>query len=169
MSSLFNDLPTVLRSTVLILPWALVLLTAEILISILLPLSALVPTVVYHISSQLAYVVWFGIQSIYTQANGARIQFSQASAVLPRHESAIVVANHVAWTDFYMIQALAVRAGMLSRCRWFAKNQLKWVPLLGWGLWAMGMPLVTRDWTRDTAEMSRVFGGIRGYGWPICM
>lgn len=44
-----------------------------------------------------------------------------------------------------MIQALAMRSGMLGYCRYFAKAQLKKVPLLGWGLMAMGMPLVTRN------------------------
>ncbi|MCJ1433003.1 hypothetical protein MMC27_002362 [Xylographa pallens] len=55
---------------------------------------------------------------------------------------------------------------MLGRCRWFAKSQLKKVPFLGWGLWAMGMPLVTRDWTHDSQEMDRVFRGIKKYNWP---
>lgn len=67
-----------------------------------------------------------------------------------------------------MIQALAIKSGMLGRCRWFAKQQLKWVPFLGWGLWAMGMPLVSRNWVRDREELDRVFGGIRDDRWPIC-
>jgi 1-acyl-sn-glycerol-3-phosphate acyltransferase len=168
MASLLASFPTPARATILILPWTVLLLLADVLLSLLLPLSAFLPTFVYELSSQIAYLPWIGIQSIFTQANSASIQLSSASSVLPRHESAIVVSNHVAWTDFYMIQALAVRAGMLSRCRWFAKRQLRWVPLLGWGLWAMGMPLVTRNWTQDRAEMGRVFGSIRAHQWPIC-
>jgi hypothetical protein len=57
---------------------------------------------------------------------------------------------------------------MLSRCRWFAKKELKWVPFLGWGLWAMGMPLVSRKWMEDRKEMERVFGGVVEKKWPIC-
>jgi 1-acyl-sn-glycerol-3-phosphate acyltransferase len=168
MASLLASFPTPARATILLLPWTVLLLLADVLLSLLLPLSAFFPTLVYELSSQIAYLPWLGIQSIFTQANSASIQLSSTSSVLPRHESAIVVSNHVAWTDFYMIQALAVRAGMLSRCRWFSKSQLRWVPLLGWGLWAMGMPLVTRNWTQDRAEMGRVFGSIRAYQWPIC-
>lgn len=85
---------------------------------------------------------------------------------LPEGESAIVISNHVSWTDFYMIQALAIRAGMLGRCRWFAKIELRWVPLLGWGIWAMGMPMVSRKWTKDKKELDRVFAGITGRKWP---
>ncbi|KAI0999193.1 hypothetical protein K3495_g9003 [Podosphaera aphanis] len=66
-----------------------------------------------------------------------------------------------------MIQALALRAGMLSRCRWFAKIELRWVPFLGWGIWAMGMPMVSRNWTRDKKELERVFHGITQRLWPI--
>ena len=66
------------------------------------------------------------------------------------------------------IQELAIRSGMLGRCRWFAKQQLKWVPFLGWGLWAMGMPLVSRKWMTDQKEMSRVFRGPLERRWPLC-
>jgi hypothetical protein len=79
-----------------------------------------------------------------------------------------VISNHVSWTDFYMIQALAIRAGMLSRCRWFAKIELRWVPLLGWAIWAMGMPMVTRKWLEDQKELDRVFAGIVVRKWPTC-
>ena len=84
-------------------------------------------------------------------------------------ESAIVVANHVAWTDLYLVQDVAQRAGMLGQCRWFARMQLRWVPFLGWGLWAMGMPLVGRNWTRDRKELEDVFReSNRGCGQSAC-
>ncbi len=169
---------THIRGALLILPFLVQLFITDIVLSLLLPLSVLLPTAVYDTSSRLAFFVWAHIQHIFTTANGAHITITYGGdgnddivngTGLPVGESAIVVANHVAWTDFYMIQALALRAGMLGRCRWFAKSQLRWVPFLGWGLWAMGMPLVTRDWTHDRREMDRVFGGIRRNRWPICM
>ncbi|KZF23738.1 hypothetical protein L228DRAFT_282428 [Xylona heveae TC161] len=96
-----------------------------------------------------------------------KISTNNINDILPQHESAIVIANHVSWTDFYMIQALASQAGMLSRCRWFAKKQLRWVPFLGWGLWAMRMPLVSRKWMVDRREMERVFAGVAEHKWPL--
>lgn len=98
--------------------------------------------------------------------NGAKITFS--GDALPRGESAVVVANHVGWCDFYMIQALAVKAGMLSRARYFAKIQLRYVPFLGWGLWALDMPMVTRNWLKDKRELDRIFTGIVKRRWPTC-
>ncbi len=155
-----------LRGVGLVLPWLLHLLATDILLSLLLCLSFISPSFVYHASSRLAFRVWKGIQGICTEWNGARITTSGQK--LPRNESAIVIANHVSWTDFYLIQELAMKANMLPYCRWFAKQQLRWVPFLGWGLKAMGMPLVSRNWDKDQKALQRVFHGPIIYRWPIC-
>ncbi|KAG6003568.1 hypothetical protein E4U21_001895 [Claviceps maximensis] len=147
-----------LRGICIVLPWLLYLLLADVLLSLLLPFALFAPRAVYEASSRIASSVWAWIQLIFESFNGARIEISGDS--LPKGESAIVVANHVAWSDFYMIQALAQRSEMLRYCRYFAKSQLKAVPFLGWGLWAMGMPLVSRNWLHDEAELNRVFSGI---------
>lgn len=160
-------LVTNLRGLAITVPWVIHLLLADIGLSALLPLSAVFPSLTYDISSTLAWSVWRGIQFIFTGLNGANITTS--GDALPQAESAIVVANHLGWTDFYMIQQLAIKAGMLGRCRWFAKAQLKRVPFLGWGLWAMGMPLVTRNWVQDKREIDSVFGKLVKYKLPVCM
>ncbi|KAL1871066.1 hypothetical protein VTK73DRAFT_2262 [Phialemonium thermophilum] len=149
---------THIRGVLLPAPWLAWLFVVDAILSLLLPLKAVLPDAVYHISSVLAESVWLWIQRIFEIKNGATIAISGDS--LPRGESAIVVANHVAWSDFYMIQAVAHRSGMLGRCRWFAKIQLRWVPLLGWGLWAMEMPMVSRKWMKDQVELDKVFKGI---------
>ncbi|KAI6839558.1 hypothetical protein KC327_g1549 [Hortaea werneckii] len=161
-----SQLALTLRSALLVVPWLAQLLIADLLLSALLPLSAVWPDWCNDTSSAIAASIWRGIQRIFTVSNDAAITVSGADQ-LPPGESAIVISNHVEWSDFYMIQELAERAGMLSRCRWFAKQQLKWVPFLGWGLWAMGMPLVSRRWTQDQREMDRVFDGVLQRRWPI--
>jgi 1-acyl-sn-glycerol-3-phosphate acyltransferase len=138
----------------------------DLILSLLLPVSYFFPNWVYDASSFVAFTNWNWIQAIFEVFNGGKITMS--GDALPKGESAIVIANHVSWTDFYMIQALAVRAGMLGRCRWFAKIELRWVPLLGWGIWAMGMPMVSRRWMKDKAELDRVFDGIVVKKWPTC-
>lgn len=153
-----------LRGVVIVFPWLVWIFIADILLSALLPLLPLAPDICYGVASAIAESGWSWIQSIFTKANGAVITVS--GDILPRGESAIVVANHVGWSDFYMIQALALRVDMLGRCRYFAKTQLKWVPFLGWGLWALGMPLVSRRWDRDQKELDRVFAGIVKRRWP---
>ncbi|UPK99328.1 hypothetical protein LCI18_010263 [Fusarium solani-melongenae] len=153
-----------MRGIVLTAPWVLYLFLADTVLSLLLPLKLFSPRLVYDASSQVARSVWAWIQLIFTRANGAHISIS--GDALPRGESAIVVSNHVAWSDFYLIQALAMRAGMLGRCRYFAKAQLRYVPFLGWGLWAMGMPLVSRNWLRDKSELDHVFSDMVQKAFP---
>ncbi|KAK3392937.1 acyltransferase [Podospora didyma] len=156
---------THVRGLGIVTPWLIWLLAADVLLSLMLPFKLLFPSAVYHSSGRLASTVWTWIQSIFEVCNGALITISGDK--IPSGESAIVVSNHVGWSDFYMIQALAIRAGMLGRCRWFAKIQLRLVPFLGWGLWVMGMPMVSRNWLRDKAELDRVFRGIIERKWPI--
>ncbi|KAK3701316.1 hypothetical protein LTR37_015537 [Vermiconidia calcicola] len=155
-----------LRSALFMVPWLTHLLLANVILSTLLPLSALFPDFCYTASSYIAESVWYGIQRVFTRVNRADIIVS-GDENLNENESAIVISNHVEWTDFYLIQELALRAGMLGKCRWFAKQQLKRVPFLGWGLWAMGMPLVSRNWSADQKEMDRVFQGVVKRQWPM--
>lgn len=150
-----------------LVPWLFQLLVADLLLSALVPAATVCPTLVYDLSSRIAEYIWRRVQRICVQHNHAHIII--AGDRLPAGESAVVVANHVEWSDFYLVQALAIRSRMLGRCRWFAKQQLKWVPFLGWGLWAMGMPLVSRKWTEDKREMDRLFHGVRSRNWPMCM
>ncbi|KAI6353297.1 hypothetical protein MCOR25_009051 [Pyricularia grisea] len=156
---------THVRGAIIIFPWVVWLLLIDISVSALLPIKSLFPNFTYDLSSALAWTVWRWIQWIFEDVNGARVTIS--GDPLPANgESAVIVANHVSWNDFYMVQAVAVRAGMLGRCRYFAKIQLRAVPFLGWGLWALGMPMVTRNWLRDRDELNRVFEGIVNRRWP---
>lgn len=145
MPGALRSLLSHLRGIAIIIPWALALLIQDALLSFLLLLRPLNPLLAYRLSSPIAWSCWAGIQFIFERLNGARIVVSGDK--LPAGESAVVIANHVGWSDFYMIQHLAMKARMLGYCRYFAKAQLKKVPLLGWGLVAMGMPLVTRNCT----------------------
>lgn len=86
---------------------------------------------------------------------------------IPDEESALVISNHLSYSDFYLIHALAKRRGMLGRCRYFAKDSLKYIPVLGWSLLLMNMIMVTRNWMRDQTELYRVFSPIRHLKLPI--
>lgn len=155
------------RALSLFVPWLIHLLIADLLLSVLLPLAYLFPQWTYHVASAIAESVWAGIQQICLSHNDAHISLSGDR--LPSKESAIVVSNHAAWCDVYLIQEISQKAGMLGRCRWFAKKQLRYVPFLGWGLWTMNMPLVSRKWAQDRKEMDRLFKTMKEEALPICM
>lgn len=148
------------------LVWVAWLGITDIILCLLLLVSPVFPDFVQNTSSLLAYSVWRFIQYFFEGPNGARIEVSGDK--LWEGESAVVIANHVSWTDFYLIHHLAIEAGMLGRCRWFAKKELKYVPFLGAACWAMGFPMLSRKWMRDQAEIDRAFHDIVERGWPTC-
>ncbi|RUS13808.1 hypothetical protein BC937DRAFT_94746 [Endogone sp. FLAS-F59071] len=75
-----------------------------------------------EVSRDVLWVIWLVIKKV-TELDGiskqhqAHITFSGDE--IPDEESAIVMANHRSWTDFYMIHSVAIRKKMLSNCkRW---------------------------------------------------
>lgn len=54
----------------------------------------------------------------------------------------LVVANHQSWLDIVLLQRLFHRH--IPILKFFIKDQLKWVPLLGFSWWAMGSPFMKR-------------------------
>lgn len=54
----------------------------------------------------------------------------------------LVVANHQSWADIVILQHLFNRK--IPVLKFFIKDQLKWVPLLGFAWWAMGCPYMKR-------------------------
>ena len=54
----------------------------------------------------------------------------------------LVVANHQSWLDIVVLQRLFNRK--IPILKFFIKDQLKWVPFLGFSWWAMGCPFMKR-------------------------
>ncbi|MDP1603289.1 MAG: acyltransferase [Legionella sp.] len=54
----------------------------------------------------------------------------------------LLVANHQSWLDIVILQRLFNRK--IPMLKFFIKDQLKWVPLLGFAWWAMGSPFMKR-------------------------
>lgn len=58
----------------------------------------------------------------------------------------LVIANHQSWLDIVILQRLFNRK--IPVLKFFIKDQLKWIPLLGFSWWAMGCPFMKR-YSRD--------------------
>lgn len=54
----------------------------------------------------------------------------------------LVIANHQSWLDIVLLQHLFNRK--IPVLKFFIKDVLKWVPLLGFSWWAMGSPFMKR-------------------------
>ena len=122
MATLVEKALTHTRGVALITPWFMCLVVCDLIFTALLPFKPVAPDAVYNISSTVVRFAWAWIQRNFESVNGAEVVVS--GDAIPRGESGLVVSNHVCWSDFYMIQAVAIRAGMLSRLRYFAKVQL---------------------------------------------
>lgn len=61
---------------------------------------------------------------------------------LEANASYLVMANHQSWLDIVLLQHLFNRK--IPVLKFFIKDQLKWVPLLGFSWWAMGSPFMKR-------------------------
>lgn len=61
---------------------------------------------------------------------------------LHRNSWYLVTANHQSWLDIVILQRLFNRK--IPVLKFFIKDQLKWVPLLGFAWWAMGCPFMKR-------------------------
>ena len=54
----------------------------------------------------------------------------------------LVIANHQSWLDIVVLQNVLHQK--IPVLKFFIKDQLKWIPLLGFSWWAMGCPFMKR-------------------------
>ena len=57
--------------------------------------------------------------------------------------------NHLAYSDYYLVQALATRKGMLGRCRYFVKKEIVKLPFFGWAFWVCPSLSFPLKWKRQ--------------------
>ncbi|GAN04468.1 hypothetical protein MAM1_0064c03928 [Mucor ambiguus] len=106
-----------------------------------------------RINSKLVGTVWKVMQYVFERRKKAHITFSGDK--IPFKENALILANHQAWTDIYLIHSVANRRDMLYNCKvsapfmqllydglidplswqYFVKDSIKYLPFFGWGMW----------------------------------
>ncbi|KAJ9062271.1 hypothetical protein DSO57_1012487 [Entomophthora muscae] len=112
----------------------------------------------YWINSTLAGCLWRVMQFIFEDVKGGRVTYSGDK--LESDQSALVTCNHRSWSDFYMLNAVSSRLGMMPYNRYFVKDSLKHIPFFGWGMYLMGMLMVRRSWDSDQKKIDRVFSDL---------
>ncbi|KAJ1551000.1 hypothetical protein HK096_003742 [Nowakowskiella sp. JEL0078] len=116
------------------------------------------------LNGSMAYIVWYWMNLVFEYLDSAKISFS--GDILPYGENAIVICNHMTWTDY------------------FAKDSLKFVPGIGWGEWCismknmkkiehflgmymMGMIFIKRNWNNDKKNIDKTFNNIKSTRLPV--
>ena len=79
---------------------------------------------------------------------------------IPPRENAIVLVNHQQMPDITFLMVLARDKGRLGDMKWFVKDQLKYMPGIGWGMVFLDCLFVKRDWTADVEHIRQTFGRI---------
>jgi len=141
-----------------VIVWSVLVLTL-ICINFLQMLSLLLepisPRLVRTINTSLANFWWGSCVLVARKLNGTRIVTTGDE--LPVRENAILVVNHQEMPDITVIMDLAWRKRRLGHLKFFVKDQLKWVPGVGWGMYLLRFPFLKRNWTRDRDSIIRTF------------
>jgi 1-acyl-sn-glycerol-3-phosphate acyltransferase len=89
---------------------------------------------------------------------GNTLRFSGDPA---RAENALIFANHQSMIDIILIWTWAEPARTIGWIKWFAKNSLKYIPGLGWGMMFVNTLFVKREWARDAESIKATFAKLR--------
>lgn len=86
---------------------------------------------------------------------------------VPASENAIVVSNHQEMPDIHISWLLARRKGRAGDVKYFAKDSLKYIPGLGWGMLFINCIFVKRNWTRDRDTIRQTFQKVLSHRTPL--
>jgi 1-acyl-sn-glycerol-3-phosphate acyltransferase len=89
---------------------------------------------------------------------------------VPHGENALVISNHRTMADITTLFRLARRKGRLGDLKWFAKDVMKYMPGVGWGMVFLDCIFLKRDWNSDREALDRTFGKFKRDGidmWAI--
>ncbi|CEK11088.1 acyltransferase [Legionella hackeliae] len=86
--------------------------------------------------------LWSGVNNTYISRTQKITWEVEGLENLHRKNSYLIIANHQSWLDIVVLQRLFNRK--IPVLKFFIKDQLKWVPLLGFAWWAMGCPFMKR-------------------------
>lgn len=85
---------------------------------------------------------WCGINNYYVNnMQNIKWEISGLNNLNPK-DWYLVVANHQSWLDIVILHRLFNKR--IPVLKFFIKDQLKWVPFLGFSWWAMGCPFMKR-------------------------
>ncbi len=85
---------------------------------------------------------WIGTNKVILAMTRALDLEVRGMAGLDRHEWYLMISNHRSWVDILVLQAAFNRR--IPFLKFFIKEQLRWVPVLGLAWWALDMPFVRR-------------------------
>lgn len=100
-----------------------------------------------------AYQGWCSGNRLGLRLSNAQLDVNIAGDV-NKHGWYLLVSNHLSWLDIVVLSAIDA----LPAPKFFLKDELKYVPLIGSGAWAMGMPFMKRVSKAQVARNPKLKG-----------
>ena len=143
---MFVKLPLIVRLPIILL---LIALNTAIKVTLLLFLSVLKWLLPFARAKQILDAGIIGLAESWIAFNSWMMQHLTSlqtdyseSDVLRQDGNYLVLSNHQSWVDILVLQAVFNRR--IPFMRFFLKQQLIWVPLLGLAWWALDFPFMKR-------------------------
>jgi 1-acyl-sn-glycerol-3-phosphate acyltransferase len=104
---------------------------------------------------------------VFTMLHLQKVKVIFVGDEIPKNDNAFVISNHTGLTDVLFILCLADQNNRLQDLKWFVKDILKFVPLVGWGLWFLNSIFLKRNWTKDRSSIESTFHAVKTHRIPI--
>lgn len=103
----------------------------------------------------LVYLHWSQLVFLYDTYSGSHIFVHCDQKFFDTIDTVhgLFVMNHTYDLDWLATWCVADRYGQLFSAKCFMKNELKYVPLIGWSFYLLEMPFLRRDFTRDREQL----------------
>jgi len=75
----------------------------------------------------------------------------------------ILIANHTYELDWMVCFLLADQMGNIGSYKCFAKDELKWLPVIGWTFWMSDLIYVKRNWDQDRLDIEKKLDELMSY------
>eukprot|EP00795_Rhopilema_esculentum_P017320 gene17320-8898_t len=82
------------------------------------------------------------------------------------NESAMLMPNHRSDIDWLVGYIIAERKGILGTAKCFMKNDLKYIPTIGWTWWFLEFSFLRRNWQKDENTIKNSLKALNEYPIP---
>ncbi len=109
-----------------------------------------------------SFVVW-----VMERVEKIRLDISYEPGPFPVGEKVLMTANHQSHVDSILLLAFAKRQGALGALKFFVKDELKYVPGPGWGMYFLGCIFLKRNWQEDGKGLDATFARYKRSIYPV--
>lgn len=116
----------------------------------------------FFADSYWSFVVW-----VMERVQKIELDIRYEPGPFPPGEKVLMSANHQSHVDSILLLAFAKRQKALGALKFFVKDELKYVPGPGWGMYFLGCVFLKRNWQDDAAGLRETFARYKRSAYPV--